>query len=279
MGQNERLVLFHYTPVLNKLHARTREKPAFRDGSRKLKLAIERWHAIEKRVPGNLILSRLPESQLTALGKFLVPVDLPLGMRLSEPHQPVEHAYFVLSGLISTDALTSSGESVEVGVIGREGFSGLAGLLGQPQMQHAVEVQGAGHGLRIRLSLLREEFLKGGVLAQLVHDFIYLQMVQMSQSVLCNRLHPVEARLARWLLASADRSESELLMLTQEFLAQMLGSRRSTVTVAAGVLQRQGMIDYKRGKIHIADRAKLESASCECYQIVKSAYERVLLRE
>jgi CRP-like cAMP-binding protein len=230
-------------------------------------------------VPRNQILSRLPESQLSALGRFFVPVELQLGMRLSEPHQPVEHAYFVLTGLISTDALTPSGESVEVGVIGREGFSGVAGVLGHPQMQHSVQVQGAGHGLRIRMSILREEFLKGGVLAQMVHDFVYLQMVQMSQSVLCNRLHAVEARLARWLLTSADRSESEQLMLTQEFLAQMLGSRRSTVTVAAGVLQRQGMIEYKRGKIHIADRAKLESVSCECYQIVKAAYERVLPAE
>ena len=242
-------------------------------------MAIERWHIAERKVPQNLILSRLPENQLATLARFLVPVDLPLGMRLSEPHQPIEHAYFVLTGLISTDALTSSGESVEVGVIGREGFSGLAGLLGHPQMQHSVQVQGSGHGLRIRLSVLREEFLKGGVLAQLIYDFMYLQTVQMSQSVLCNRLHPVEARLARWLLASADRSESEMLMLTQEFLAQMLGSRRSTVTVAAGVLQRQGMIDYKRGKIHIADREKLEGACCECYQIVKSAYEMVLPKE
>lgn len=146
-------------------------------------------------------------------------------------------------------------------------------------MHHAVEVQGAGFGLRIRSSILREEFLKGGVFAALVHEFIYLQMVQTSQSALCNRLHPVEARLARWLLTSADRSESELLMLTQEFLAQMLGSRRSTVTVAAGVLQRQGMIGYKRGKIHIADRVKLESAACECYQIVRAAYDRVLPKE
>jgi len=240
------------------------------------KLATERWFAAEQRSDQNLILSRLPESQLSALTKFLVPVDLPLGMRLSEPHQPIEHAYFPLTGLISTDAMTSSGESVEVGVIGREGFAGLAGLLGHTQMQHIVQVQGAGTGLRLRISILREEFLKGGVLAQLVHDFVYLQTVQISQSVLCNRLHAVDARLARWLLTSADRSESEQLMLTQEFLAQMLGSRRSTVTVAAGVMQRQGMIDYKRGKIRISDRAKLESVSCECYQIVKVAYDRVL---
>jgi CRP-like cAMP-binding protein len=239
-------------------------------------LATERWFAAEQKVPQNWILARLPESQLSSLTKYLVPVDLPLGMLLSEPQRPIEYAYFPLTGLISTDALTSSGESVEVGVVGREGFSGLAGLLGHSQMQHSVQVQGSGSGLRIRMSVLREEFLKGGSLAQMVYDFVYLQMVQVSQSVLCNRLHAVDARLARWLLTSADRSESEQLMLTQEFLAQMLGSRRSTVTVAAGELQRQGMIDYKRGKIRISDRAKLEAVSCECYQIVKSAYERVL---
>ncbi len=279
MRQNAEVVLSHYPPVMQPQGSSVTGNQKRRLVKRKLKLAIERWHVPERKVPQNLILSRLPEGQLATLGRYLVPVDLPLGMRLSEPHQPIEHAYFVLTGLISTDALTSSGESVEVGVIGREGFSGLAGLLGHPQMQHSVQVQGAGHGLRIRLSVLREEFLKGGMLAQLIYDFMYLQTVQMSQSVLCNRLHPVEARLARWLLASADRSESELLMLTQEFLAQMLGSRRSTVTVAAGVLQRQGMIDYKRGKIHIADREKLEGACCECYQIVKSAYEMVLPKE
>ena len=227
-------------------------------------------------MPQNLVLSRLPEAQLSALARFLTPVDFPLGMQLSEPLQPIEYAYFPLTGLISTDAMTTAGDSVEVGVVGREGFSGLAGLLGHSQMQHTVQVQGAGSALRIRISILGDEFLKGGVLAQLVNDFIYLQMVQVSQSVLCNRLHPVDARLARWLLTSADRSETEQLMLTQEFLAQMLGSRRSTVTVAAGDLQRRGMIDYKRGKILISDRAKLQDVSCECYSIVKSAYERVL---
>ena len=239
-------------------------------------MATERWFAAEQKTPQNLILSRLPETQFASLAKYLVPVELSLGMLLSEPQRPVEYAYFPLTGLISTDAMTSSGESVEVGVVGREGFSGLAGVLGQSQMQHAVQIQGAGSGLRIRMSVLREEFLKGGVLADLVHEFLYLQMVQISQSVLCNRLHAVDARLARWLLTSADRSESEQLMLTQEFLAQMLGSRRSTVTVAAGELQRQGMIDYKRGKIRISDRPKLQTVSCECYSIVKGAYERVL---
>jgi CRP-like cAMP-binding protein len=111
---------------------------------------------------------------------------------------------------------------------------------------------------------------------QMVHTFIYLQMVQVTQSVLCNRMHEVDARLARWLLTSADRMESESLHLTQEFLAQMLGVQRSTVTVAAGELQRAGMIGYSRGKINIVDRAALTKVACECYDIVTASYQRIL---
>jgi len=226
--------------------------------------------------PRNLILAQLPDAEYESLAKFLVPVDLPLEMRLSEPNEPIEYIYFLNSGLISTDALTEKGESVEVGVIGREGFAGLPALLDQPQMSHSVLMQGVGEGFRIRSSIVRDQFVRGGVLQRLVHTFAYLQLVQTTQSVLCNRMHEVEARLARWLLTSADRMESESLNLTQEFLAQMLGVQRSTVTVAAGELQRAGLIGYSRGRIHILDRANLSKAACECYRIVCSSYERVL---
>ena len=218
----------------------------------------------------------MPEERFAAIAKSLVPVDLPSGMVLSEPNQQVRYAYFPVSGLISVDALTKKGESVEVGVIGREGFSGLPALLGGQQMEHSVVIQGAGTGLRVRSSLIREEFLKGGPFAEQIHQFIYLQLVQTSQSALCNRLHPVDMRMARWMLTASDRLESATLNLTQEFLAQMLGSRRSTVTVAAGDLQRQKLIDYSRGRIKILDRDGLEQVACECYRIVRSAYERVL---
>jgi CRP-like cAMP-binding protein len=218
----------------------------------------------------------LPEDEYAALAKFLMPVDLPLGKQLSEPNLPVEYMYFLNSGLISTDAVTESGQSVEVGVIGREGFAGLPALLGQPQMSHSVLIQGIGEGLRIRSSIVREEFLKGGMLQRLVHTFTYLQMVQVTQSVLCNRMHEVDARLARWLLTSADRMESESLNLTQEFLAQMLGVQRSTVTVAAGEMQRAGMIGYSRGRINILNRPALIKMACECYEIVSSSYRRIL---
>jgi CRP-like cAMP-binding protein len=226
--------------------------------------------------PRNLILSQLPADEYSALAKHLVPVDLPLEKRLSEPNQPIEFVYFPNSGLISTDAVTAKGEQVEVGLIGREGFAGLPGLLDQPQMSHSVIIQGSGEGLRIRTSLLRQEFAKGGMLQKLVHTFAYLQFVQITQSVLCNRMHEVEARLARWLLASADRSETELLHLTQEFLSQMLGVQRSTVTVAAGDLQRKGLIGYSRGRIHILDRPGLTARTCECYGIVNASYDRLL---
>lgn len=224
----------------------------------------------------NVILAQLPEDEYAAFAKFLTPVDLPLGKQLSEPNLPIEYVYFLNSGLISTDALTERGESVEVGVIGREGFAGLPALLDQPQMSHSVLIQGVGEGLRIRSSIVRDEFLKGGMFQQLVHAFTYLQMVQVTQSVLCNRMHEVDARLARWLLTSADRMESESLNLTQEFLAQMLGVQRSTVTVAAGELQRTGTIGYSRGKINILNRPALAKTACECYEIVSSSYRRIL---
>jgi CRP-like cAMP-binding protein len=226
--------------------------------------------------PRNIILSQLPAEEYAALAKHLVPVELPLDKRLSEPNLPIEFVYFLNTGLISTDAVTLKGEQVEVGVIGREGFSGLPALLDQPQMSHSVIIQGSGEGLRIRSAVVRAEFLKGGTLQKLVHAFAYLQLVQITQSVLCNRMHEVEARLARWLLTSADRMESEFLHLTQEFLSQMLGVQRSTVTVAAGELQRNGLIGYSRGRIHIVDRAGLIDKACECYSIVNASYDRLL---
>jgi CRP-like cAMP-binding protein len=226
--------------------------------------------------PRNIILSQLPQDEYEALARHLVPVDLPLERRLSEPNQPIEFIYFLNTGLISTDAVTVKGEQVEVGLIGREGFSGLPALLNQPQMSHSVIMQGSGEGLRIRSALARAEFLKGGTFQHLVHAFAYLQMVQITQSVLCNRMHEVEARLARWLLSSADHMESELLHLTQEFLSQMLGVQRSTVTVAAGELQRNGYIGYSRGRIRILDRVGLAAKACECYGIVNASYDRVL---
>jgi len=213
--------------------------------------------------PRNIILSQLPDDEYAELAEHFVFIDLPLEKRLSEPNQPIEFLYFLNTGLISTNAVTVKGDQVEVGVIGREGFSGLPALLGQPQMSHSVVMQGIGEGARIPSAVVRAALLKGGMLQILVQSFTYLQFVQITQSVLCNRVHEIEARLSRWLLSSADRMESETLHLTQEFLSQMLGVQRSSVTVAAGELQRQGFIGYSRGRIHILDRPGLIAKACE----------------
>jgi len=241
-----------------------------------LTLLTERVSQTVATRPRNLILGQLPPEEYAALSRHLTPVELPLGKRLSEPNLSIDHIYFLNTGLISTDAVTLSGEQVEVGVIGREGFSGLPALFDQPQMSHTVAMQGAGEGYRIRSSILRAEFLKNGHFQRLVHAFCYLQFAQITQSVLCNRLHEVEARLARWMLASADRTETETLQLTQEFLSQMLGVQRSTVTVAAGELQRAGLISYSRGQIRILNRPGLAQRACECYSIVNATYDRLL---
>jgi CRP-like cAMP-binding protein len=242
-------------------------------------LENERGLPTETVRPKNLILARMPEEQFRSLSRFFVPVEMPVGMQLVVPSAPVEYVYFPLSGLISVDALTERGESVEVSIIGREGLSGVYGLLGHEQGAHSVIMQGSGSGIRVRLGAVRDEFLKGGPFAQLIYSFVYMQMVQMAQSVLCNRLHPVEARMARWMLAACDRIQTDSLLLTQEFLAQMLGSRRSTVTVAAGNLQRQGLIDYTRGRVRIVDRPGLEAKACECYTIVRSTYDALIGRD
>ena len=223
----------------------------------------------------NLILANLPEAQRDELLAHVVPVELPRGFRLLEPNQTIEYIHFVNHGLISLDVFTMNGDSVEVGVIGYEGITGVACLLGQKNFPHLAIVQMAGSALRIRASVLQAEFAKGGKFLQLIHAFLYTQYVQTSQSVLCNRMHEVEARLARWMLMSSDRTESTSLDLTQEFLAQMLGTRRSSVTVAAGKLQESGLIQYARGRIQILDRKRLEGVACECYQIVRDNYLRI----
>lgn len=235
-------------------------------------------HNGETTRPRNLILQRLLDEQYRGILRHLVPVDMPSGMRLAEPNRLLEYVYFPVAGLISVHSLTERGESVEVGSIGREGLSGVSGLLGHVQMTHSVVVQGAGTGLRIHSGIFREEFVKGGIFAPAVNSFIYLQMVQMAQSVLCGRLHSVDMRMARWMLTASDLTESDVIFVTQELLSQMLGSRRSTVTVAAGELQRKGLIDYSRGKVRITDRSRLESMSCECYHVVRGAHQQFVGR-
>ncbi|WP_442301976.1 Crp/Fnr family transcriptional regulator [Terriglobus sp. 2YAB30_2] len=224
--------------------------------------------------PLNWILLQLPEATYAALQRHFTQVELQVGMTLAEPEKPTEFVYFPLSGFVSLSVLTESGDSVEVATIGHESLINVGPLIDQPVGPHLATVRGEGSALRIRSAMMREEVRRDPALLHAVHQAAYLKMVQMGQNVVCNRIHSVEQRLARWLLTASDRMQSNSLRLTQEYLSQMLGARRSTVTIAAGDLQRAGLMEYTRGKIRIKDRVELEKAACECYHTLRTATER-----
>lgn len=226
--------------------------------------------------PDNYILANLPEVEYAKLSKSLVRVDLPLGFQFVNAGDFADYVYFPTAGVVSTTAVTGVGEIVEIGMTGSDGMVGIQALLGNTESKHSIVMQIAGQGLRTKVQIAKDLIAENGRFTELFYENVSLQMLQMGQSALCNRLHEVKARLARWLLTAADRNRSEQLGLTQEFLSQMLGSRRSTVTVMAGELQREGLIEYSRGKILITNREDLTHVACECYQIVSSAYKKAL---
>lgn len=228
--------------------------------------------------PANLLMESLSGENMPELLRSTVPVELPVGMRLSEPGKRPEHLFFPVSGSISTEALTRSGESALITLVGVEGFAGWCGLLDHPQHMHAVTVLTPGRALRLKMAAARQEFERGGRFTKLAHAFMYMQVAQMGQSVLCNRFHSVSNRLARWILELRARSGEAPLLVTHEMLARMLGARRSSVTVAATEMQEKGMVEYRRGKLRVVDAVKLEKAACECYGLVQQAY-RQMLRE
>ena len=187
------------------------------------------------------------------------------------------YGYFLEEGVASVIASVEDGDTVEVGVIGIDGIVGLPILLGAGTGPGRTFVQIAGSGYRIPAAVLKEQFERPSELRQLLQRYIQGFLVQSAQSAACNRLHCIEARLSHWLLACHDRMESDALPLTHEVLGQMLGSSRTTVTLAAGVLQRAGLISYSRGVLTVTNRAELESAACECYGIVRNEFRRLKL--
>lgn len=228
------------------------------------------------RPTSNWILTALPDEEYARLDPHLMPVTLALRQSIYKPLEPITHIYFPENAMISLVAITSEGASVEVGVVGREGVTGIPALLGVDATPNESMVQHADGALKMRAEVAREEFKRGGVFQDQILRYVQANTIQISQTAACNRLHSIEERLARWLLMTQDRAASVELMLTQEFLAMMLGVRRAGVTDAAITLQADGYINYKRGHITILDRAGLEEAACECYRIVKAEYERVL---
>ena len=192
-------------------------------------------------------------------------VRLKLHQVLHEAGETLKSGYFCNSGMFSVLTVTPDGRNVEVGLIGKEGFAGIPLIAGFRTSHTRVVVQAEGTAFRVDASVLRTALSECPKLERELLRYSQLMAMQVEQIATCNRLHGVDERLARWLLMSADRVGSDALPLTQEFLAQMLGSTRSTVTISAGTLQKAGLIAYRRGAVHILDRSSLEAAACDCY--------------
>jgi len=222
----------------------------------------------------NFILRSLSPADIERVESYLVRVDLPHGLTLNETQEPIEHLYFPNDAVISVVSGTESGQSAEAGLVGREGLAGVEALLNGPIALHRQIIQLPGDGYRAELEAMRAEFAIGGAFHAAILLFTRSLLAQMSQTALCNRMHIAEQRLAKWLLMCRDRASSDVLGITQEFAAMMLGSNRVTLTQAAGQLQEHGLIEYRRGNITIVDRKGLEKQACECYSRIKEEYER-----
>ncbi len=225
----------------------------------------------------NQLLAALPEADFQRLLPHLESVDLPLGMVVFESGDKLQHLYFPTGGIVSLLYAMESGASTEIAVIGNDGVIGIALFMGGESTPSRAVVQSVGQGFRMKASVLKTEFERGGRLQYLLLRYTQALIAQMTQTAVCNRHHSVDQQLCRWLLLSLDRLPGNELKMTQELIANMLGVRREGVTEAAGKLQEAGLIRYTRGRITVLDRVRLEQRVCECYAVVKKEMDRLLL--
>jgi CRP-like cAMP-binding protein len=220
----------------------------------------------------NALLADIPAAERARLARALKPVALTFGEVLYEA-KPIRHVYFPVDSLVSLFAPLKDHLAVEVGVVGSEGMVGVPLALGVRTSAVNAVVQGSGTALRMEAASFQRELERNPGFRSGLHRYIHLLMCQVTQTAACNAFHTIEARCARWLLMTRERMQSDEVELTHEYLARMLGVRRVGVTVAAGNLQRRGLIAYSRGHIAILDPAGLEAAACECYAVVKARYD------
>src|SRR6185312_15535893 len=224
----------------------------------------------------NHILASLPQTEIGRLSPYLSPLTtFGIGDTLVQPNEDIKHAYFLESGLASIVISMSDGGTVETGITGNDGVIGLPVLLGTKSMPSRTFIQVAAAGYRIPARRLCEAYERPGMLRKQINRYFQAHLAQTAQTAACNRLHDIEERLARWLLICHDRMESDTFHLTHEFLGHMLGTPRTTVTLAAGQLQKAELVDYSRGKVRIRNRRGLEKAACECYQTIRDEFERL----
>lgn len=227
----------------------------------------------------NQILKSVPANEYELISPHLEYVELPHHEILHEAGEKIEHAYFLDEGLASLVVLTSDGRSVEVAIVGREGVVGTPLAVGLHRGPYRSIMQISGKGHRIQSDVLEDTMRRAPQLRLLMNRYVLMQGLQIAQIAACNRLHEIEQRLARWLLMCQDRVDSELLPVTHEFLAQMLGTGRPSVSLAAGILQKAGTIENLRGTVKIQNRKELESAACECYRAIQHFNRSLLATE
>jgi CRP-like cAMP-binding protein len=221
----------------------------------------------------NVILASLPASEFDALAPSLERVRFATGETLFEVEDAAGRVYFIESGLLSLISTLEDGASIEVAALGREGLAGLLMLLGADAAVHTALAQIGGEALSVRVERAREIFQRLPAFKSRVLAYTHMLMAHVTQTTACNTLHTVEERLARWLLLSRRRIESDTIPVTQEFLSHMLGVRRSGVTVAVGTLERAGLITHSRGTVVVADPEGLRGVSCECIKVLTDEFE------
>lgn len=224
----------------------------------------------------NHLLSVLPQIDWERISPNLELVNMPLGKVLYESGGELTNVYFPTTAIISLLYVMKNGSSAEMAVVGNEGIVGVALFMGGQTMPNRAVVQSGGYAYRLRGTILKQEFDLAGAIQGLLLRYTQALLTQMSQTAVCNRHHSVAQQLCRWLLLSLDRLPTNVLTMTQELIANMLGVRREGVTEAAGRLQKAGLITYNRGVITIIDRPGLEAICCECYQVVKTEFDRLL---
>jgi len=224
----------------------------------------------------NWLFKSLPMAEWERLTPHIQAFDMPLGLVLSESGDKMSHLYFPTTAIVSLLYGLENGSSAEIAVVGNEGCVGISLFMGGQSTLSSAVVQSAGKSYRINAQVIMREFDKAGALMHLFLRYTQALITQMSQTAVCNRHHTLDQQFCRWLLLSLDRLTSNELVMTQELIANMLGVRREGVTEAALKVQKAGLISYARGHIKIIDRPGLERRTCECYQVVKTEYDRLL---
>jgi CRP-like cAMP-binding protein len=224
----------------------------------------------------NHLLAALPAEIAERISPHLELISMPLGEVLYESGGQMQHVYFPTTAIASLHYVLENGASTEIAGVGNEGVLGISLFMGGNTTSSLAVVQTAGCGYRLKGRLMMEEFNRAGPMMRLMLRYTQALMTQISQTAVCNRHHSIEQQLCRWLLLTLDRLPSNELTITQELIAGMLGVRREGITEAAGNLQRAGLISYRRGHINVLDRSGLESLVCECYQVVKKEFHRLL---